>query len=353
MRNNYRQLAQNIRSRTNPESIILEKSFSDELSSLSYSDVATFIRMAMRGVEPAYTQASKDAGEAVKTHLRRVLAQAEYKFQGSVMTNTHIKGYSDIDLLVISEKFYQPSRTDIDKWLTESYLRNSLSLNEVRRLENENANFSTYQGNAIEDLKLLRVQSERELTAQYSICDIRKPKCIKIKNLHYNREVDTVIANWYDDALSIAHDRGEERGVQIYNKDTHSRENADFPFISIKKINERGVYTNGRIKRMIRLLKNIKEESDLKIELSSFDINALCYDINPEIYRATSFLGLVPIVYNQLYKIVNDQEHRDSIVSVDGREYIFRYKSDKIENLQKIMTEFGQLYSDTKKTFAI
>jgi hypothetical protein len=99
MAKNYRQLTESIRSRINPDNIAIQKAFSDELSTLSYSDVLTFIRFAMKSVEPEYTQKSRDAGERVKEHLSKELKDVSFKYQGSVMTNTHIKGYSDIDLL--------------------------------------------------------------------------------------------------------------------------------------------------------------------------------------------------------------------------------------------------------------
>ena len=66
MAKNYRQLTENIRSRINPENYAFTRLFSDELTTINYSEVLTFIRMAMKGVEPAYTQRSKEAGEKQK-----------------------------------------------------------------------------------------------------------------------------------------------------------------------------------------------------------------------------------------------------------------------------------------------
>jgi hypothetical protein len=93
---NYRQLTESIRNQINPDNYIFERSFSDELSSISYSDALTFIRMAMKAVEPTYTQRTKEAGEKVKQHLDLELTDKTFKYQGSVMTDTHIRGYSDI-----------------------------------------------------------------------------------------------------------------------------------------------------------------------------------------------------------------------------------------------------------------
>lgn len=352
MAKNYRQLAESIRGRINPEDFALTKSFSDELSTISYSDVLVYIRLAMKAVDPEYTQRTKDAGDRVKEHLTKELEDVSFKYQGSVMTDTHIKGYSDIDLLTICEKFYQPDNKNIRELLETPERREKFYQSSIEKLQNE-LNGTSYAGSAIDDLKNLRLDSERILKGVYSVCDIKKPKSIKIKNLSLNREVDVVIANWFDDITSIINSKGEYRGIQIYNKDTNSRETADYPFLSIKRINERSSETNGRLKKMIRFLKNSKANSDQNIDLSSFDINAICYDIKVSEYQNSSFYELVPVIYNQMKSICNDQTKADSIVSVDGREWIFRYKSGKIENLKKLLAEVEGIFIDLKNIIRV
>ncbi|WP_312175147.1 hypothetical protein [Chryseobacterium sp.] len=345
MPKNYNQLTESVRNRINPEHKALTKTFSDELSTISYSDVLVFIRTAMKGVEPEYTQKSKDAGERVKDHLLKGLSQVSFRYQGSVMTNTHIKAYSDIDLLTISEKFYQVDNYTVRQILENTEKRIKYFSSSIDKMEKE-INVSSYQGNALEDLRYNRLKSEEILSDVYSICDIVKPKSIKIKNLSLNREVDIVIANWYDDVTSIINDKGEYRGIQIYNKEKHQRENTDYPFLSIKRINDRGTETNGRLKKMIRFIKNIKALSYNEIKLSSFDINAICYDIEVLKYQNLSFYELVPILYLQIKSICENKSHSDNIISVDGREYIFRYNSDKLENLKLILNEIQSIFVD-------
>ncbi len=347
MAKNYRQLTESIRSRINPDNVAILKAFSDELSTLSYSDVLTFIRVAMKGVEPEYTQKSMDAGERVKEHLLRELKDVSFKYQGSVMTNTHIKGYSDIDLLTICEKFYQPDKKNIQKLLENSDQRVKF-FSSLPKLEKE-VTGSSYQGNALEDLRNLRTESENVLSDIYTNCDIKKPKSIRIKNLSLNREVDIVIANWYDDITSVINDKGDYRGIQVYNKDTNSRGEADYPFLSIKKINDRSSLTNGRLKKMIRFLKNVKSISDHEIDLSSFDINAICFDIAPIKYQNLTIFELVPLLHDQLKSICTNQEHSHRIISVDGRECIFKDNSKKLENIKILLTEVEGIYSDLLK----
>ncbi len=344
---NHKQLTESIRNQINPENYSFEKSFSDELSSISYSDALTFIRMAMKAVEPSYTQRTKEAGEKVKQHLNAELTDKTFRYQGSVMTDTHIKGFSDIDLLVISEKFYTYDLYRINQIL-DSYEEKSKFLNEsINKLESEKSG-SSYSGDAYSDLKKLRLDSENILQRKYNICDISKPKAIKIKNLNLDREVDIVIANWYDDVSSIINDKGEYRGIQVYDKENNRKCDADYPFLSIKRINGRSSDTNGRLKKMIRFMKNIKAHSDYDIKLSSFDINAICYDIKTAEYQNLAYYELVNVIYNQLYSISNNTNHSNDLVSVDGREYIFRNQPTKLDSLKVMMNEIEGVYNDLK-----
>ncbi len=347
MAKNYRQLAQSIRGQLNPENFALKKAFADELATISYSDVLTYIRLAMKGVEPEYTQKSRDAGERVKEHLGNELKDVTFKYQGSVMTDTHIKGHSDIDLLTICEKFYQPETNKFISILETPEKRAKYSQSSIDKLQKE-VNLTSYNGNAVEDLRSLRLDCERILSGIYQSRDLTKSKAIKIKNLSLNREVDIVIANWYDDVSSVINDKGNYRGIQIYNKGTHSRENADFPFLSIKRINERSSETNGRLKKMIRFLKNSKANSDHKIDLSSFDINAICYDIKVSEYQNLSFYELLPVLYNQMKGICTNQSLSDNLVSVDGKEYIFRNNLEKLSNLKLLLAEVEAIFIDFK-----
>lgn len=346
MAKNYKQLTESISGRLNPEHYAITKSFSDELSTISYSEVLVYIRTAMKGVEQEYTQKSKDAGERVKEHLSKELKDISFKYQGSVMTDTHIKGYSDIDLLTICEKFYQPDNYNIKKLLENSEQRVKF-FSSIPKLEKE-VTGTSYQGNALDDLRSNRLDSERILSGVYTNCEKTKPKSIKIKNLSLNREVDIVIANWYDDITSVINDKGDYRGIQVYNKDTHSRGDADYPFLSIKRINERSSITVGRLKKMIRFLKNNKANSDHEIDLSSFDINAICYDINVSLYKTLPFYSLVPVIYNQIKSICTSKDHSDNIISVDGREYIFRGNDNKLANLKTLLMEVEAIFLDLK-----
>jgi hypothetical protein len=342
----YRQLAQSVQNRLNPdrESLIERKMFSD-LSDAS-TDILKYIKLAMRGVEPEYTQKSKEAGERVKDHLA-TLSNVTFKYQGSVMTNTHIKGSSDIDLLTICDKFYSWDRTGIESVLNSYIEKANYSTNAINKLEKEVQNFSPYLGTPTDDLRQIRLESENILQQKYYQCDISNGKAIKIKNLSLKRDVDIVTASWYDNVNSVINDKDADfRGIQVYDKNRNERCPVDYPFLSIKRINERGSETNDRLKKMIRFLKNIKVDSNQNIDLSSFDINAICYDIDISKYIDKSYYELVYTIYLQLDSICKNETHSDRIVSVDGKEFIFRNNENKLLNLRKLMKELTTIFVD-------
>lgn len=342
----YRQLAQNVQNRLNPDKeALLERKIFSDLSDAS-TDILKYIKLAMRGVEPEYTQKSKEAGERVKDHLRP-LSNVTFKYQGSVMTNTHIKGSSDIDLLTICDKFYSWDRVGIESVLNSYIEKSNYSINAINKLEKEVQNFSPYLGTPTDDLRQNRLDSENILQQKYIHCDISNGKSIKIKNLSLKRDVDIVTASWYDNVNSVINDKDVDfRGVQVYDKNKNERLPVDYPFLSIKRINERGNETNDRLKKMIRFLKNIKADSNQNIDLSSFDINAICYDIDTSKYISKSYYELVYTIYLQLDSICKNKTHSDRIVSVDGKEYIFRNNENKLSNLKKLMAEITTVFVD-------
>nr|WP_068892290.1 hypothetical protein [Pedobacter panaciterrae] len=350
IQNNYRALSESVRLRQNPENLAFTKSFSDELSSVSYADVLTYVKLAMNAVDPDYTQRSKEAGEMVKNHLTsNGLKDVTFKYQGSVMTDTHIKGVSDIDLLAISDKFYSRALSEVNAILNDNDRKQRYQPSQVSSLVLEQS-LPVYEGSSNQDLKKLRLDSETILSGKYQDCKTEKPKSIKIYNSNLKREVDIVIANWYDDIRSITNNRGENRGIQIYNKDKHNVGDADYPFLSIQRINERSAETSGRLKKMIRFMKSIKAKSTLGIDLNSFEFNAICYNIPKTKYEQLAYYELVFVIFQQIKNLSQNEDLANNLLSVDGSEYIFRDKPEKMQSLINLVIEVEAVYLDIEKT---
>ena len=180
----YTSLINRIESRYNPDS--LREVRLNSISSLSGidKDIAKYVKLAMNEVDPIYTNKTLEAGENAKLHLQRELQQSvDFRYQGSVMTRTHIRGVSDIDLLTITSKF-QDTDYSKAKAFVESHPYSYDT--ETMRIKNWVNNFTRYFGDANNDLRQLRLEDERILQSHYVICDIAKPKSIRItnQNLH-------------------------------------------------------------------------------------------------------------------------------------------------------------------------
>lgn len=341
----YRQKILNINNRYNPESsrLVEERMFSDD--SAWDSDVIKYVRRAMSSVDADYTRKTKEAGENVKQHLKEILLNVSYEYQGSVMTNTHIKGASDIDLLVICNKFYG---TDIHKVRQE--LQNTWKYDYIQRyrLETYNRDFSLYDGNSSRDLAELRRQIEQIMKKKYLKCDISKPKAIKITNQSLHRDVDIVTSSWFQSLDYILNGMPEElRGIKIFNKDLGYAEYPDYPFLGIHKINNRDNDSNGKLKRMIRFLKNVRKDSDQDISLSSFEINAICYSIPIESYKYKNDKEIVYLLWNTMYNLWYENK-QDSLLSVVGDEYVFKDKPEKVKALKLLEDEIYKISNDLK-----
>lgn len=351
MAKNYANLVENVKRRSNPdlinESVLFEKSFSDELRGMgTYSDlkVLEYVKRAMQGVEPRYTERTIEAGDKIKQHLKKNNPNLDYKYQGSVMCNTHIRGYSDIDLVQITNSFY--SHESIEKFSRKYNSDSSLSfLQKVNLMKVING--VPFQGNVNDELRRNRNEAERVLTNMYNNVDITKAKSIEVNPTNPNRIVDVVTASWYESVNSALENDAELKGIQIYDKQKNVRLSVDFPFLKIRLLNEKDKSVNGRLKKMIRFLKTIKADSEYELKgLSSFDISSICYNIPYLTYYDKPYYELVVVLYLEFNKIINDENYRNSIMSIDNTEPIFKGKEEKIRLLRLIFSELSTVYHD-------
>ena len=343
---NYSNLINQIESRYNPESLRNVRENSIQSIAGIDRDVAKYVKLAMNEVDPVYTQKTLNAGENAMYHLSRELSyDVDFRYQGSVMTRTHIQGVSDIDLVTISKRFNDTDYTRARNYVESNPYSYDTRVQRVRDWVN---NFSSYRGDANEDLKLLRIDSERVLKSHYSICNTANPKAIRVTNQHFHRDVDVVIASWHDSLEYIASSDETYKGIYIYDKERNMRLGPDFPFLSIDRINSRSADTGGRLKKMIRFLKNIKADSEQFINLSSFDINAICYNISIDDYKDSHYLDLVRVLWLKLWHLCNNDSEMDKLKSVDSSEYIFEYNNTKKENLKRLEREVWNIYNEIK-----
>ena len=356
MAKDYAELIKRINLRSNPDFYPRTVMFSENTLgsklfksiSIDYSDVTKYVKQAMQGVAPEYTKNSKLAADQIEAHLKKSHGkEVHFERQGSVMTNTHILKDNDVDLLQITNK-----SSKIDHYRLKKALENPAQLTkvEITNLKKHSDDFRAYEGNQLSDLGLLRKKSEEVLTSTYKEVDVTKDNCIYVKVSSPKRDVDVVTATYYKGIDYMKTNRDYRRGIQIYNKKTDSIGDVDYPFWSIQRINERSILTSGRLKNMIRFLKNVKydcENIDNKGSIRSFHINAICYNINVNKYQYEHYLDLVSILNEEITHILNDKSYRDKIMSVDGTEKIFEVNCEKkLEELEFLRQEIDSILAD-------
>jgi hypothetical protein len=218
---------------------------------------------AMQAVDADYTRNSYEEGNRVLRQLQEGLAgeiSVEFKYQGSVPLDIHIRGISDIDMLVLRNDFhtYDPSGPAA----------------QAGRYRNPIAD------TAIDRIRRLRSRCEAILASAYPTADLDKSgsKSITLSGGSLRRKVDVVPSHWHDTARYQSSGSEHERGVSILVKD-EGRTTDNLPFLHMKHINDKNIATWDGAKKTIRLLKNLKSDSDYcsLISLSSYDIASLVW----------------------------------------------------------------------------
>ncbi|WP_455922677.1 hypothetical protein [Pseudomonas putida] len=225
----------------------------------------TYALGAMQEVDPTYTRISIETAERVSNQLqRRLSSPVEFKLQGSVPLNVHIRGVSDVDLLVLDTSFLTYALNGVNSG-TGYYVA---------------APGRTSAG----VLSALRNDSESALGGAFpaATVDASGAKALKISGGSLARPVDVVPAHWYDTAAYQSSGQEHDRAVKILN--AHTMTTVDnWPFLHIQKITDRCNSTHGGLRKAIRLCKNLKAELEAEgrsINLSSFDLASIMYHAN-------------------------------------------------------------------------
>ena len=304
---------------------------------MPYTDANEYVKLSMLGVPSEYTNISEKAADMVIATLKRSHgSEVDFRRQGSIMTNTHIWNENDVDIVQITSKSTSLDRTGLEKALgSEKYRYDGV---ELMNLQKHKDNFSQYSGDQTSDLRSLRIKSEIVLVDNYSEVIIDKPKAICVKMQNPKRNIDVVTAVDYKAVQYMASNKEYKRGIQVYDKDLDDKLPAEFPFWSIKLINDRHIESGRRFKKIIRFLKNVKFDcgqiEDRKLTVSSFDINAICYSISVSKYQYLHYLELVAVLALKLHELVDNKYVRDSLKSIDEQEHIFLNKgNEKVEDL--------------------
>lgn len=327
MKKNYINRFEKLRTRRFDEALqrsILSESFSD----IRLPQSVRYALESMKEIDPDYTMNTYVASENIRKNLTNGLSSkgltVEYRHQGSVETNTHIKLHSDIDVLVFTAKFYS-----LEPPLTPAIY---------------------YQGDLMADLRELRQKCYDVLSSTYNQVDNSNSTAIQVFPTRPKRKVEVVVSNWLDTQEFRTYSDEKYRGVHIYNKDNHSRKE-DYPFLHISRVRDKDSLVNGGVRKLTRMLKTLRADADTDIKLSSFEILCLVFDI-PNLSLSkhkTQELLLLNEGSNQLAKLINDSYYRSNLRSCNGKELVFGSDQSKVAELKKLKLELDDLIEDIQE----
>lgn len=287
---------------------------------------------AMAAVDEAATKVSIREGERVADSLIKSLSSegesVTKRLQGSVALDIHIKGHSDVDMLILVTN---PVNVELPKVVPNGYLPSS----DPRSL--------------LQIIRDVRAKSERILPVNFpkAYVDCSSSKCICVSGGSLAREVDVVPAIWFDTIKYQSSSQDHDRGVKIYNK-SDDEFLLNFPFTHIKLVNDRDALYGGNLKSVIRLMKNmIADMPDYKKrvvkQLSSYDLAAIGYHMNENLYAPYYMkLSLVEKTRAHLAFLLAAKDYRSSLSVPDQSRKIFD-NDGKVEALSILSKEMDDL----------
>lgn len=306
---------------------------SESFEGLQESDSVKYAVGAMAAVDSNYTRISIGEGERVASSLSQSLSRenigVDTRLQGSVGLDVHIKGYSDVDMLVlvgntilVEEPCVQPSPYP--------------AATDLRPM-------STIVGE-------LRSRAENILTLNFPAVDVNidGAKSISLEGGSLARKVDIVPATWFHTIAYQTSREAHHLGVRILDKNK-SLLITNHPFLNRKLINDADFQVRGNLKRIVRLMKNLQADtvgvgSEQIKDLNSFDILSIAYDMRAKLHVASyNQLALVVILKERLSYLVLNKDHCRAMYTPDLSRKVFDDDEAKYTGLIFLYRECKEL----------
>lgn len=311
----------------------LQESWQKRATNQSYTRYALG---SMQEVGPDYTRISVETAERVGAQLKTGLGNAgiaaDFRLQGSVPLNVHIRGVSDVDLITLDADFMTYSTTG------------ALSLG------------GHYTGTAsaktsVGVLTTLRSEAEKILKSKYpaATVDTTGSKAINISGGSLARPVDVVPSHWHDGHAYQNSRKEHDRTVTILNKMVPTTID-NLPFLHIKLIQERCESTWGGLRKAIRLCKNVKAdviEEGTSINFPSFDIAATMYHADMEALKMGYFYELRILGETQRFLdlLYHNEAYAKTLLVPDSSRIIFDTQ-EKYEAMKRLSSELDDLMKE-------
>ncbi|MGB3431733.1 hypothetical protein [Achromobacter sp.] len=282
--------------------------------------------ISMQEVDAKYTAISYREAERVAKQLDSGLLKngnaVTVELQGSLPLNVHLRRVSDVDMLVWPWAFF----------VYDSYGVAASS-------------YTASANNAVSQIITLRSNSCIVLHSAFPAAkvDDSGAKCIRMSEGSLLRDIDIVPSVLYRTANYQRTGNDDDRGVQIYDKEKYTLV-TNFPFKVRALINEKDARTGGGCKKAIRLLKNMKEDADSTVALSSFDIMSLVYAMpDSDLVHHSYYEGrIVASLQNWFFTLAHNEKYLQMLDVVDGSRKIVQ-SATEIAAVRQMAEELNML----------
>jgi hypothetical protein len=288
------------------------------------SEAVKYTIGSMQPIDPQYTAQTKAQGERVRSQLAQCLsAPHEFEYQGSVVTDTHIRAHSDIDLLMIH-----------GLWI---------------RLEPPQRPMHPYAGDASADMQRERTESVQALRAAFpaATIDDSGSTAVSITGGSLSRKVDVVPASWFDtNAYSLSRQK-QDRGVAVFDR-ARKTFATNLPFLHASRIEQRDQATRGGLRRAIRLMKTLKYDSEGRCEMSSYDITGIAYNIPVDrlAVQRPRELSILEACQSYCFQLERNAEMRTAIAVPNGTRGVFDLGGATASQLAAMSKELTDLRAE-------
>ena len=288
------------------------------------SDDLLYISEAMAEVNPEYTKNTYVQCLRVQDQLKANISAKHsgivFEYQGSVPLNTHTRRHSDVDMLVATGRYY---------WVTPPL-----------------PVLNPYSGDAKNDLVELRADMVSTIERVFPAVDLDNSggKAVAISGGSLNRKMDLVPVSWVQNTLSANTSDLTHRGIKLYdNKKKEYIEN--YPFLHITLCNTKDTQVGGRFKKLVRYIKNVRKDSDRKIDISSYDATALMYQQeNLELTQTfNNPAALSKVTETFLARIIGDKNLQQTAKVPNGTRLLFCDEGLKLSEVIKLYEDIKEI----------
>lgn len=320
---NYTEALKRLKGRRDPEAVITLESY----GKLKEEDPVKYLVGAMSEIPRRYTEITFEQAERVQNQilngLKREGLGVDFRYQGSVTKNTHILAHSDIDVLSLEKRF--------------------------ETLERPQVPAIPYKGDPVADLCEMREIMESTLRGAFPEADVdsSKAKCLKISGGSLSQPVDVVPSNWYNTNRWAETGNEVYRGVHILDYHKKERE-ADTPFIHTALFVQRDENFSGNLRRLVRLCKSLRCDSERSDMPSSYDIEALIYAMGDQLlhWGQGEEIQLASSCSLWLNRVAEDSRLRDSLYVPDGKRKVFAPGKTTLADLNGLREELNGLLAE-------